>query len=294
MEHQLKQISDYGELEIGQNELKTYEVLGTGSFGIVKKARWRGTPIAIKQLNESVLDSHGIEEFVHDLYSLSKFHHPNIVQLVGACTTQKPFTICMELMPYSLEDKIYDLHLIEKKNIAIDIARGLAYLHNRKPQFAIHRDLKPSNILLTPSLKAKLTDFGISMFHLDKYSNYSMTGETGTYRYMAPEVLRHETYNYKVDIWSFGMVLYHMFEGKIPYIHYEFKEMIMRIADNKLPRFETCPKNMEQLIRNCLTTPEYRLEALQLIETLEQLKLVYTLPKPKPPTKQYFCCIKFY
>ena len=283
-ENHLKEISQCGEWEIGQHEIQTYEILGKGSFGVVKKAKWRGTPIAVKQLDECVIDDHGLDEFVRDLFSLAKFHHPNIVQLIGACTAQKPYTICMEFMPYSLQDKIHDLEMYEKKSVAIDIARGLAYLHNRKPHFAIHRDLKPSNVLLTQSLKAKLADFGISLLHIDKLNTYNMTGETGTYRYMAPEVLKHEKYNYKVDIWSFGMVMYHIFEEKPPYIDSEFQDMILKIANYKLPIFYNCHRNVEQLIRSCLVCSEQRLEALQLIETLEQLKLVY-----KPPPKRIFC-----
>jgi serine/threonine protein kinase len=121
--------------------------------------------------------------------------------------------------------------------IALDAARGLAYLHNRRPSPIIHRDLKPGNLMLSGSpyqtVKqiifetgvVKLADFGLSKtLPVNKHadfgyldSKFRMTGETGSYRYMAPEVFRHEPYNSSVDVYSYSMIVYQLFETQPPF-----------------------------------------------------------------------------
>ena len=124
--------------------------------------------------------------------------------------------------------------------LAIDCATGMAYLHCsaiRKPA-TLHRDLKPANLMIFGSSSAhlnkkrsddllfstgtlKITDFGLSKTlgdlapKKDQSNSYMLTGETGSYRYMAPEVYRHEDYNHKVDVYAYAMILYQMFEGKV-------------------------------------------------------------------------------
>jgi len=273
---QLKEATNGGEWEISQGDVELYETIGKGSFGIVRKARWRCTPVAVKMLND--IDALVMDEFARDFVSLTKLHHPNIVQLLGVCTTT-PLMICMELLPCSLQDCIGKMSYAVMKDISVDIARALAYIHNRRPTYIIHRDLKPSNVLITPSNKAKLTDFGLSMFREDRDGVYNMTGETGTYRYMAPEVLRHESYNNLVDIWSFGMVLYHMFESMPPYATLGRNEMIQKIATYVTPRFENTPKSVRNVIETCWGSPAERMGAIELTGTLENARMPNEYPK---------------
>jgi serine/threonine protein kinase len=87
--------------------------------------------------------------------------------------------------------------------IALDIANGMAYLHS---QAILHRDLKPSNVLLTNNKRAKISDFGMSV----ALTGQELTAETGTYRWMAPEVIKHESYSSNADVYSFGIVLWQL------------------------------------------------------------------------------------
>lgn len=291
MEHTLQTISERGEWEIPAQELATSDVLGNGSFGCVLLGMWRGTPVAAKVINTGTHSS--IDELHTELNTLARMHHPNIIQLLGACTMSEPYTIIMELMPTTLEKEIRNRSLTatEKHTIAIDIARGLAYMHNRRPNIIIHRDLKPSNILLTVSKKAKLADFGISMIQVDKGTPYKMTGETGTLRYMAPEVLVHEAYSANVDIWSFGMVLYHM-HVSIPYWQYAIPEIVQMISHYNTPLIpEPCDPNVVRVMKMCWKHQSDRPDALQLITFMNTYCPIDSKTKQKPKQKRWWFCV---
>jgi len=283
----IQSISGYGEWEIPRDELRIMDVLGSGAFGEVRRAKWRGTVVAVKTSSSANEDT---DEFRVDFLSLTKLHHPNIVQLLGACTDTTPYMICMEFVPFSLDRMIYQLDNTQRLNISSDVARALAYLHNRKPNYIIHRDVKPQNILLTASMKAKVTDFGISLFRTEKGSTYRMTGETGTYRYMAPEVLRSENYDHKVDIWSFGMVMYHMFENAIPYGVLPLYDMLRAIDENVIPYIRN--QVTRTVLESCLKPePSSRAEALELIDIIESIR--FSDNPPVSPRPRCLPCISF-
>ncbi|KAG5521421.1 hypothetical protein RHGRI_033852 [Rhododendron griersonianum] len=155
------------------------------------------------------------QDFRHEVNLLVKLRHPNIVQFLGAVTERKPLMLITEYLRGG------DLHQYLKEkgalspstaiNFALDIARGMTYLHN-EPNVIVHRDLKPRNVLLvnTNADHLKVGDFGLSKLIRVQNSHdvYKMTGETGSYRYMAPEVFKHRKYDKKVDVFSFAMILY--------------------------------------------------------------------------------------
>jgi len=103
---------------------------------------------------------------------------------------------------------------------AEQLAQGMNYLHTCKPP-VIHRDLKPANLLIDHSGVLKISDFGLAKVRPDpkmtENSQFVMTGETGSYRFMAPEVYRHEDYTETVDIYSYGMILYYLLSGRPPW-----------------------------------------------------------------------------
>jgi serine/threonine protein kinase len=139
------------------------------------------------------------------------------MQLVGAW--KKPPVYCIITEYLSGGSLRSFLHRQEKRSlplkkvisVALEVARGMEYIHS---QGVIHRDLKPENILFDQDNCVKIVDFGISCEAA--YCDV-LEEDPGTYRWMAPEMIRHKKYGYKVDVYSFGLLLWEMISGKTPY-----------------------------------------------------------------------------
>ncbi|KAK9810142.1 hypothetical protein WJX72_005510 [[Myrmecia] bisecta] len=280
-------------------DLIIQDKLGEGEFGIVHKASWHGTAVAAKILKAS--NDIALGDFRSELEVLRKVHHPNAVQFLGACTKQEPYVLITELMTGgSLADamrlqRVFPLR--RAMEIAVDTARGLAYLHNKRPSAIIHRDLKPGNLMIAGSQyhgrdslvfdtgTIKLADFGLSKsLPVNKHASYDLdskfklTGETGSYRYMAPEVFRHEPYNFKVDVYSFSMIAYQLFEHKPPFAGmdpvdaarqaalHDKRPELYKLADKKKPW-----PVLRQMVEACWhPDPEQRPSFPEVVAILDQ------------------------
>uniref|UniRef100_A0A5B7AU09 Putative serine/threonine-protein kinase TNNI3K n=1 Tax=Davidia involucrata TaxID=16924 RepID=A0A5B7AU09_DAVIN len=154
----------------------------------------------------------------------------------------------------------------------------MAYLHN-EPNVIIHRDLKPRNVLLVNSNAdhLKVGDFGLSKLirAQNSHDGYKMTGETGSYRYMAPEVFKHRKYDKKVDVFSFAMILYEMIEGDPPLSHYEPYEAAKYVAEGHRPAFRAKGyiTELRDLTDQCWATDmNQRPSFLEILKRLEKIK----------------------
>lgn len=271
------------EIDPAELDFSNSAIIGKGSFGEILKAYWRGTPVAVKRILPSLSDDRlVIQDFRHEVILLVKLRHPNIVQFLGAVTEKKPLMLITEYLRGG------DLHQYLKEkgalspstaiNFALDIARGMAYLHN-EPNVIIHRDLKPRNVLLVNSNAdhLKVGDFGLSKLIRVQHAHdvYKLTGETGSYRYMAPEVFKHRKYDKKVDVFSFGMILYEMIEGEPPLASYEPYEAARYVADGHRPSIKSkgFVPDLRELTEECWAADmNQRPSFLEILKRLEKIK----------------------
>jgi len=203
-------------------DVKLAARVGAGAFGEVFKGTCLGEPCAVKTMLNVTEDN--VKAFRAEILLTATLRHPNIVHFVGACWGKELTCLVLEWVPSGsigslLEDDPgggalrWDEPLLR---LACDVARGMAYLHGRefiddfdgrRKRGVLHRDLKPDNVLVTAHLRAKIADFGGSRA-LDASALAATT--VGTPLFCAPEIMRGEAYDEKVDVYSFGVMLVDM------------------------------------------------------------------------------------
>ncbi|GAB2232369.1 hypothetical protein Droror1_Dr00011401 [Drosera rotundifolia] len=175
-----------GDWEIDRRLLKIGEKIASGSCGDLYHGVYQGQEVAIKILRPEHLNAASEEEFAQEVAILREVEHENVVRFVGACTKSPHFCIVTEyLSGGSLYNYLHKnsrkLKLSQYLNFAIDVCKGMEYLHQNN---IIHRDLKTANLLMDSDQVIKVADFGVARFQMQEGI---MTAETGTYRWMAPE-----------------------------------------------------------------------------------------------------------
>ncbi|GFH25143.1 mitogen activated protein kinase kinase kinase 3, partial [Haematococcus lacustris] len=193
---------DPGELVFGQR-------LGMGSFGEVFRGEWRGTEVAIKRLLEHTLSDSSMRDFKAEVSILSRVRHPNVVLFMGAVVQPPELAIVTEFVPRGslfrlLHHSKAVLDPSRRLTMAIDVTKGLTYLHRCKPTI-VHRDLKSPNLLVDRDWTVKVCDFGLSQFLSSTFLTSRST--SGTPEWMAPEILRNQQSDEKSDVFSLGVVL---------------------------------------------------------------------------------------
>ncbi|KAH7685310.1 Non-specific serine/threonine protein kinase protein [Dioscorea alata] len=198
-------------------------LIGRGGFGVVYKGILSdGTPVAVKQILDSNFE--GDEEFRNEVEIISNLRHRNLVPLRGCCITDDPDHqryLVYDLMPNgSLENHIFinsnkhpNLSWPQRKNIILDVAKGLAYLHYGVKPAIYHRDIKATNILLDEEMRARVADFGLARQSKEGQSHLT-TRVAGTHGYLAPEYALYGQLTEKTDVYSFGIVILEIMTGK--------------------------------------------------------------------------------
>lgn len=201
----------YKELEEITNGFK--EELGSGSCGTVYKGKIASGSInfvAVKKLNK--MEQKVEKEFKTELSAISRIHHKNLVQLLGYCEEGPNRLLVIEFMSNgSLADFLYGNPRVDwnqRTQIAFGIARGLAYLHEECSTQIIHCDIKPQNVLLDDCFTARISDFGIAKLLMASQTRTTTTNIRGTRGYVAPEWFKRKPITTKVDVYSFGVMLF--------------------------------------------------------------------------------------
>ncbi|KAF5459883.1 hypothetical protein F2P56_019795 [Juglans regia] len=193
----------------------------SGRHSRIYRGIYKQRDVAIKLISQPEEDENLAamleEQFISEVALLFRLRHPNIITFVAACKKPPVFCIITEYLAggslrkylHHQEPHSVPLNLVLK--LALNIAHGMQYLHSRG---ILHRDLKSENLLLGEDMCVKVADFGISC--LESQCG-SAKGFTGTYRWMAPEMIKEKHHTKKVDVYSFGIVLWEIITALTPF-----------------------------------------------------------------------------
>nr|CAH0108223.1 unnamed protein product [Daphnia galeata] len=294
--------------EIPADEILIGPRIGSGSFGTVYRGHWHG-PVAVKTLNVKDPTPAQLQAFKnevavlrktrHVFFQINRQHtsfnraifpdrHVNILLFMG-CVSKPQLAIVTQWCEGSslykhlhvLETKFELLTLIET---ARQTAQGMDYLHAKN---IIHRDLKSNNIFLHDDLTVKIGDFGLATVKTRWSGSHQFQQPSGSILWMAPEVIRmkdENPYSFQSDVYAFGVVLYELFSGQLPYSHISNKDQILFMVGRGFLRPDLShirsdtPKALRRLLESSIKfTREERPLFRQILVSLESLSR--SLPK---------------
>ncbi|XP_068638943.1 serine/threonine/tyrosine-protein kinase HT1-like [Aristolochia californica] len=261
--------ADMSQLLIGRK-------FASGRHSRIYRGIYKQIDVAIKLISQPEEDEDlaaALErQFTSEVAFLFRLKHPNIITFVAACKKPPVFCIITEYLaggslrqylhkqePYSLPHKLV-------VRLALDIARGMHYLHS---QGILHRDLKSENLLVGEDMCVKVADFGISCLESQCGSG---KGFTGTYRWMAPEMIKEKHHTRKVDVYSFGIVLWELLTALTPFQDMTPEQAAFAVSQKNArpPLPATCPLAFSHLINKCWSTnPDKRPQFEEIVSILE-------------------------
>ncbi|CAL0330143.1 unnamed protein product [Lupinus luteus] len=286
------------EWEIEPSKLIIKSVIARGTFGTVHRGIYDTQDVAVKLLDWGEEGQRTNAEvaslrtaFIQEVAVWHKLDHPNVTKFIGATMGSAelqiqtdngligmPSNVCCVVVEY-LPGGTLKTFLIKNRRrklafkvviqLALDLARGLCYLHSQK---IVHRDVKTENMLLDKSRTVKIADFGVA--RVEASNPNDMTGETGTLGYMAPEVLNGNPYNRKCDVYSFGICLWETYCCDMPYPDLSFSEITSAVVRQNLrpeiPR--CCPSSLANVMKKCWdASPDKRPEMDEVVSMMEAI-----------------------
>jgi serine/threonine protein kinase len=272
-----------------------HEVLGRGGMGEVLRAtnRASGELVAIKALHFDLSDPGMVERFLREGEALRRLNHPNIVKVRESFESEGRFYLVLDYVGGgTLRNRLDAGPLAPEQALGwmLDIADALTRAHRLQ---IVHRDVKPENILLSEDGHARLTDFGVA--HLGgAWASMTQTGTAlGTVSYMSPEACQGLPAAPDHDLWAFGVTLYELLSGDLPFLGSGPGATILAIlsqAPRPLP--EHLPKGLHELVGRLLAKDpsarfasmrEVALELERLVEPVQTAEPAPTRPKEADP-----------
>ncbi|KAL9412928.1 hypothetical protein AB3S75_041565 [Citrus x aurantiifolia] len=309
----------FNDLKIATKNFCSDYLLGEGGFGCVFKG-WidqntfaptkpgSGIVVAIKRLKAESFQGH--KEWLTEVNYLGQLRYENLVKLIGYCSESDNRLLVYEFMPKgSLENHLFrkgvqPISWPTRVKIAIDVARGLSFLHGLDAN-VIYRDLKASNVLLDSNFNAKLSDFGLARDGPTGDNTHVSTRIVGTRGYAAPEYVATGHLTPKSDVYSFGVVLLELLSGRRaldedrggiaeqtlvewadPFLR--DSRRVLRIMDTRLggQYSKKEAQAVAAVVLQCLhMDPKNRPSMVDVLTSLEQLHTPKDMPRTPPPAK---------
>lgn len=294
--------------EIDLSKLEIRYLVARGTYGTIYRGTYDNQDVAVKLLDwgeegmATTAETAALRaSFRQEVAVWHQLDHPNVTKFIGASMGTSdlkipsktsssssdgldnlPARACCVVVEFVPGGTLKSLLFKNRKKklafkivvqLALDLARGLSYLHSKK---IVHRDVKAENMLLDHQRNLKIADFGVA--RVEAQNPKDMTGETGTLGYMAPEVLDGKPYNRKCDVYSFGVCLWEIYCCDLPYINLSFAEISSAVVRQHLrpeiPR--CCPSSFASIMKKCWdANPDKRPEmdeAVRLLEAIDTSK----------------------
>ncbi|XP_061879624.1 mitogen-activated protein kinase kinase kinase 20-like [Entelurus aequoreus] len=262
-------------VQIKHQDLLFYENCGGGSFGSVYRALWvsQDKEVAVKKLLK--IDK--------EAEILSVLSHKNIIQFYGAVLESPNYGIVTEyasggsLYEFLSSEQSEEMDMEQIMTWAIQIAKGMHYLHAEAPIKVIHRDLKSRNVVMTADRVLKICDFGASKF----LCHTTHMTVVGTFPWMAPEVIQSLPVSETCDTYSYGVVLWEMLTREVPFKGFEGLQVAWLVVEKqeRLTIPTCCPASFAELMRKCWQAePKERPQFKQVLVTLETMANDSRLP----------------
>lgn len=247
---------------IGEKDLRLFEKLGDGSFGVVRRGEWdapsgKTVSVAVKCLKPDVLSQpEAMDDFIREVNAMHSLDHRNLIRLYGVVLTP-PMKMVTELAPLgSLLDRLrkHQGHFLlgTLSRYAVQVAEGMGYLESKR---FIHRDLAARNLLLAARDLVKIGDFGLMRALPQNDDHYVMQEHRKVpFAWCAPESLKTRTFSHASDTWMFGVTLWEMFTyGQEPWIGLNGSQILHKIdkEGERLPRPEDCPQDIYNVMAQC-------------------------------------------
>ncbi|RZC66312.1 hypothetical protein C5167_009996 [Papaver somniferum] len=277
--------TDSSDYEIMWEELTVGEEIGRGACGTVYHGMWCGSDVALKVYYKFEYSEDLLQTFRQEVLLMKKLRHPNVLLFMGAVTSPENLCIVTEFLPRGslfqlLQRGSCKLDKRRRVLMALDIARGMTYLHSRNPP-VVHCDLKSSNLLVDKNWTVKVGDFGISRL---KNATY-LTGKSGrgTPQWMAPEVMRSDPSDEKSDVYSFGVILWELSTQRIPWGTLNSFQVIGAVGfmDQRLDIPKDTEPQWASLIESCWhSEPKCRPTFQSLLGQLKDLQVHYSVQMP--------------